>query len=386
MQHIYQIAHLHSAAKVYTYPSEHRALADCSAYELALILDGKGFQWQEWIPPSRRSKNAAPLPIAYYPGEAQVWVSTPATFNKNYLIALCRSEELFAAGLQMVPHNATDEVYEKVLQGKFDAALLALRDVEADPPLGNDIEAEIEDDDALAICDVVEEEPVPEDIGRLSDVPSSEDSNGDDSDGSPTPLAPLVPPPEIDPPPPPPPYEESQDHLEDVASLVVDSCWGVFSIVAKNHGWQATCKFHSKSRRTGCKKWFPLLSLSKEDENRCLRNLLWWCLRHSDFTRQRDHVSYTPVPEDVPSTDFLDAMTPSVPPTAPVKTDEELDAEEAKGKGGKAKGRGGRGGGRGGRGKSKAKAKSSSAKAKAAAKPKATTSSGSTSSASSSSD
>ena len=60
-----------------------------------------------------------------------------------------------------------------------------------------------------------------------------------------------------------------------------------------------------------------------------MKRVLWWCISHSDFTRQRSHVEYSAPIEDCPSLDFILASEVIELPTQRVKADNELEAEVA---------------------------------------------------------
>ena len=93
--HMRRVCHMGPRSKVFDRLAETLALKDCSAYELQRILEDKGFEWREWVSLSKRPNKTAPLPIGYIAGAAKLWYTTPRTFNKDYCIALCLSDELF---------------------------------------------------------------------------------------------------------------------------------------------------------------------------------------------------------------------------------------------------------------------------------------------------
>ena len=65
---------------------------DCTAYELAMVLDRQGLQWRLWVAPSQRSAAMDPIPLGYFPGAQRDWFSG-ATLNRNYMMALLSSQE-----------------------------------------------------------------------------------------------------------------------------------------------------------------------------------------------------------------------------------------------------------------------------------------------------
>ena len=68
------------------------AIEDMSLFELQLSLANAGWQWREWLPPSKRKRVDALIPAAYAPGDAKIWYSTLDVL-KVYLIALLRAED-----------------------------------------------------------------------------------------------------------------------------------------------------------------------------------------------------------------------------------------------------------------------------------------------------
>ena len=93
-------------------------------------------------------------------------------------------------------------------------------------------------------------------------------------------------------------------------------------------GYQADCRYHKLSTKTGCKRFFPFESDDVSHKAEVLRALLWWCLQYSEFKRQRDHIAFIPDPDDVPCLDFIlncEDMVKDGPVPGGVKTDYELD-------------------------------------------------------------
>ena len=67
-------------------------LEDLTSYELLATLRDRGWEWREWIPPSRRKKTNEVLAIAYTSDSEKVWFSTAAEVSHGYLHCLCDSE------------------------------------------------------------------------------------------------------------------------------------------------------------------------------------------------------------------------------------------------------------------------------------------------------
>ena len=113
---------------------EHLPLEDRTHYELVCSLESQGWTWRPWPPPAVRRKMRSPPPIAYEPGAARVWFSTPAEIHASYLVALNRVDELFGAGLPCLPHGRQEKEYKDILQGNFGCAL-AIENATDEEPL-----------------------------------------------------------------------------------------------------------------------------------------------------------------------------------------------------------------------------------------------------------
>jgi hypothetical protein len=68
------------------------ALKDRTTYEFILLLKADGWQWQKWIPPSKRTKKILPPPIGYVSGADKIWMSSDVQVNWNYLLLLLQAE------------------------------------------------------------------------------------------------------------------------------------------------------------------------------------------------------------------------------------------------------------------------------------------------------
>ena len=112
--------------------------------------------------------------------------------------------------------------------------------------------------------------------------------------------------------------------------------WGCCRITPKTSasgdqiGWQARCPFHRLNKKSECKKVFRIEGIGPEAKWQCAQRIKWWLARHADFKFQRTHMQYDAPFEDCPVPDFLDAVKPEEAPVkGTIKTDVELDAEEA---------------------------------------------------------
>lgn len=94
--------------------------------------------------------------------------------------------------------------------------------------------------------------------------------------------------------------------------------------------WQARCPFHRLNEKTACTKSIALKDPGSKDSCRLL--LMTWCLQYSAYSRKRDHGALQLRAVEVLPLEVLNsrlAEVPQAPPAREVKTDVELDAEEA---------------------------------------------------------
>lgn len=101
-------------------PRGHCKSEDWTAWELMSALRSDGWQWHRF--PARSTQGAALAP--YQLGGEKVWFTAGASANKQYLLALYRSHELFARGVAQMHHWARQrDYYQKVLHAVTDGAL-----------------------------------------------------------------------------------------------------------------------------------------------------------------------------------------------------------------------------------------------------------------------
>ena len=346
-------------------------LQDRTSYELILALQEAGWQWQAWVPASKRTRRMALAGRtfdAYVRDGQKVWYSTSEPPVLSYMLVLLRAEEIFALGLPAIEHGRDDASYKALLRGDIQAELARLED--APPP---DVDAVHSAEDAPAPL------PAPaDDVGGAEEAVEHADAqeSSEESDAELLELveeaveahhaaieaaepadAPVAPPahsepeaaavavaPEVPPAPraaraaraPGPAASDEDDDDEDIPQLV-NRQYGVFRITAKQPGtvgggryggFQATCVFHKKSDVTGCKRYIGCDSAEASNKAATLRRLLWWCTQARDFDRQRLHVS-SPLPlESCPPMSVLEAQVRLMqrPDLADVRSDVELDA------------------------------------------------------------
>ena len=127
-----------------------------------------------------------------------------------------------------------------------------------------------------------------------------------------------------------------------VAELLVGTSWGAFTLcavqpdrlVGRNRnstphgGYQATCPFHRRNQKTGCKRFFRIMASTQQAKLQCLKAALYWCGTYHSHTRQRHHVR-APLPAVLPAYNVIKHWkVEGRPARRDIKTDEELDAEE----------------------------------------------------------
>ena len=147
--------------------------------------------------------------------------------------------------------------------------------------------------------------------------------------------------------------------------------WGACEIARKRQAgkpdsWEARCCYHRLNDRTGCVK---TIVTSPGDDDHILTALKWWLNEAKNHTRQRHHLLALEGVLQVPAMDDAVLAAQIIPGPRlvrnTVKTDQQLDAEEAVAlaavgalgpAAGRARGRAGRGRrGRGGRGAGRAR-------------------------------
>lgn len=57
-------------------------------------------------------------------------------------------------------------------------------------------------------------------------------------------------------------------------------------------GWEASCPFHRKNFKSGCRKWFPVCGPTLKDKQECAAAALDWCAAAHQFDRQWLHLAY----------------------------------------------------------------------------------------------
>ena len=307
--------------------------------------------------------------------------------GKFYLLVLCDRARLGEAGLQTVPHGKKEAFYQHLFEhGAFPAAddMMPLEVGGGAPtegvPVARNEEPDRHDNEEAQtmeelLAEMLEEAEIDsEDVVIGDAVPVALPGEAASSNAVfVAPLAPEVQPPDPDLPQPPVP-EPPQVPAEIIRQRERREAvtWGHFRLRFKKasdrepHGrWEASCPWHAKSSVTKCKKTLRLPGPSVEEQEQTLQLLRHWCNSARAYSRQREHVSYTPTLQLLPSAAIIMAQQITDEPPVVVDTDEMLDgvrdAEAPPAPKAKAKGKG--------KARPKAKGKPKAQACKAKAKP-----------------
>ena len=120
-------------------------LQDRTSYELILALQEAGWQWQAWVPASKRTRRMAVAGRtfdAYVRGGQKVWYSTSEPPLLSYILVLLRAEEIFDLGLPAIEHGRDDASYKALLRGDIQGELARLEDA---PPPDVDVLDDVQD-------------------------------------------------------------------------------------------------------------------------------------------------------------------------------------------------------------------------------------------------
>ena len=338
-------------------------ISEYSLMELLIALEDKGWVWKA-LPAAKASRQA----LRYERGKPLEFYSQSHMINRSYLQCLLMSESLFEKGVVSIPHWTKQPfiVYPQILQGK------TVQDVPGPLPLEADIDQPVLGDHHVL-------EVVGHGAGEVDDsgdlgadnteVDDSGDLGADNNDMGHVEAH--------DPPAQGPPVEEeapavedilqaeaeavekppSDDSDSDVPRLGRPSAWGPFRLTVKQPsasagraygGIEATCPFHRKNKKTGCKKYLQLRSSTQNEFDLCLRSLKAWCNAATTYNRQRDHLAHFVSAASAPIQEVLDAGFIRDGPSDRPADDDELDAAEGavpapKPKAGRGRGRAARG-------------------------------------------
>ena len=354
---------------------EELPLADRSTFELLLALTDEHWEWQRWVPTSKRTRRMAAAGQTFDPytrGSRKVFYSGESP-SHSYLLLLLKAEEYFDDGLPAIQHGREEACYKAILKGDFQSMMPQLQDLppeiealeEAAPepvggigdvlqelaagdpagPVGEEAAALDDEagDDILAELErLMEDDQVDVPVQAAVDPPSNDELSSDSGAAEPAPAAGHRQ-----------RRRRDRDRPEPIAAAAADAgpllengFFGHFRLTVKRAGQggkfggvQATCVYHKKSESTGCKRFLSLESATEEAKDKSLRRLAWWCTMAPDFDRQRKHL-VAPLPfESCPPWSYLNAKVAVMPaPDAgAVQTGVQLDAAAAAAPGPKAK-------------------------------------------------
>ena len=214
------------------------------------------------------------------------------------------------AGMECAMEGGSDDADSAASEFDFDAALEALIE---EPDADLDPEATPVPDSPAAVD---EPPPLPPPLSPLR--------GGGEDLPLPLPL-PAAEPPEVAPRPP------------IVLVAGVRERWGAFRLShlrmipeSRPFGsFEASCPFHRKNDKTGCKRMFRIWGDRPEDVDRAHMAARWWCARAKDHDRQWYHMR-APIDYDIlPVREMIDAAIIVEGPDDVVETDEVLDAMAA---------------------------------------------------------
>ena len=343
-------------------------IADATVYEVIMLLQANGWVWQAWVPVSKRTRRMALQGRTfddYARGKQKIWYSGEVP-SLPYLRVLWDAEKIFDLGLPAIPHGREDACYKALLRGEVDEELargaILPPDVDAIP------DRESDDDAVLRALEQLENDPEPDE-----DLPDIERElveafelleNGATSAEEEQPASPARPAgPEIgdlgdrrvDEVPPAEPVAVHRGPRDGVANprpkraaapagegpQLEGGFFGIFRITAKkagtvgggaHGGYQATCLFHKKNDKTGCKRFLSCESSNESDRQMTLRRLMWWCTLAQQHSTQRNHLSVPLPTETCPPLAVLEAQCSLIerPEPASIKTDVEIAAAAAR--------------------------------------------------------
>lgn len=335
-------------------------IADFDLMELLLSLELKGWSWKP-LPATTRAREG----LCHKPGGRLEWYSQSHVINKAYLQCLLESDMLFAKGITSIPHwtKQPSDVYPKLLQGKMPEAVPHMLPLEHDIPqdqrqlpapeaeqaadisnaLGDDTGAgrhELEGDDSAHV--IPDPQVLAASADHVGEVAAALEPVEPDEDAVPAavPVSPAR-------------SDDSGSDDSAVPKLGKPAAWGPFKLTVKQPaggrpfgGVEASCPFHRRNAKTGCKKYLQLRSDSQDEFQSCVRSLKAWCNAATMYSRQRDHLSHFVSISTAPIQEVLDAGFIEHGPADRPAGDDELDAAEGLLAAPKAKPKAGRGRGK----------------------------------------
>ena len=126
-----------------------------------------GWDWAEYLPPSKRPKKLRHVLDAHTPESARVIKTSVSTVSKLYLLCLLDSEQLFSEGLACIPHGQVDRVYADIQKRNFSTVLAIMDKASEDPLVGAGA--------ATAVAPLADAALAHSEVDHVSDHPSDDE-------------------------------------------------------------------------------------------------------------------------------------------------------------------------------------------------------------------
>ena len=349
-----------------------------SEHELLQALEEAGWSWER-LPRKRSADAESVAKYMYEVGKAKIWRTSSFTLHIEYLQCLLTAEDLKNKyGIVRIPHGASAATYVSLLKGTVTEpqphprqVLLLEDDMEINEnsaaahrvPLGDIDEGNNGNiDDAVGETERFLMDYFDADIESLATgrspvaaaaleaqasnaTPANEsepvqpiesDTVGDGS-GAPPVSSPLVGKqpaasnivPEAKQPA---SKTRAEPHAPKAPTLSMAAFkFGAFHFTKKTSknksvSWEATCPFHRRNEKTGCKHAKVVNPLTEDQSALVILQLKHWCNAALSFSRQREHLAFSFSADTVPPEALVEAACiPKSRVVSDVKTDVELD-------------------------------------------------------------
>eukprot|EP00959_Pyramimonas_sp_CCMP1952_P091575 1916804-Pyramimonas_sp.AAC.1 len=98
---------------------ERDPLENRTDFSLMIELLAEGWVWELYTPPSKRRKEQRKILDGYSNGDAKIMRTSLTNIPRGYFLCLMQADTLFEAGLQIIPHGQSLQVYGKILKHDF---------------------------------------------------------------------------------------------------------------------------------------------------------------------------------------------------------------------------------------------------------------------------
>lgn len=319
-------------------------------------LEDQGWRWEILPSPKKRKREHE----CYTIGGDKIWRTSGLSVHKPYLQCLLDAERLQSQfGIQSIPHGCVQDVYVGLLKGEHfdpkpksarlfletDLPLPALSDIPASgdganvEDIGLDADSDVEDvggsvDRILELLYEGQEMQPPQREVCQSSAPAQ--ASGSSGLGN----AALPPP------------EASENPGRNLVAVSAEEAsrgeynwrtfkWGAFTFTSKrppkseakssaNYVWQASCPFHAKNSKSGCRKSCKVSPLTPENFTNVINCLKAWCNEARKCQTQAEHIALSVSPDSYPVPGLIEAacIPASEKPSSKVKTDTEIMKEQ----------------------------------------------------------